>query len=81
MSSTLTPDLTRRIERLPADLQTEFPCVSLEAIKRDVEEGVDELITVARFDEFVPVLVHKAVRERLRGACGESAETDNREAA
>ena len=62
----LTDDLRRRLERLPADLQAEFPHVPLDAIERDVNAGVHELTESARFNDFVPVLVHRTVRDRLR---------------
>jgi len=62
----LTDDLKRRLERLPADLQAEFPHVPLDTIERDVNAGVHELTENACFNDFVPVLVHRTVRERLR---------------
>jgi Protein of unknown function (DUF3562) len=62
----LTDDLRRRLARLPAELQAEFPNVPLEAIERDVNVGVHALVEQARFNDFVPVLVHRTVRERLR---------------
>ena len=64
--STPTEDLTRRMERLPKDLQAEFPGVPLEVIKRDVDQGARQLVAAAKFDDFVPLLVHKAIRDRLR---------------
>jgi hypothetical protein len=63
---TMTEDTAKRLERVPRDLQAEFPDVPLAEIEDDVEEGVRRLIETARFDDFVPLLVHKAVRERLR---------------
>jgi hypothetical protein len=63
---TPTTDVARRLERLPEDLQAEFPDVGLETIQGDVETRARELLTGARFDDFVPVLVHRAVRESLR---------------
>jgi hypothetical protein len=62
----LTDDLMRRLDRLPADLKAEFPHVPLDMIERDVKAGVHELVERARFHDFVPVLVHRTVRERLR---------------
>ncbi|HSS80053.1 MAG TPA: DUF3562 domain-containing protein [Gaiellaceae bacterium] len=62
----LTDDLLRRLDRLPADLQAEFPHVPLDTIEHDVKQGVRELVERARFHDFVPVLVHRTVRERLR---------------
>jgi hypothetical protein len=62
----LTDDLKRRLDKLPQDLQAEFPHVPLDTIERDVSAGVRELVERARFHDFVPVLVHRSVRERLR---------------
>ncbi len=62
----LTTAAAIRIERLPHDLKAEFPAVPLAAIEHDVEEVVRRLIAGARFDDFVPVLAHRTIRERLR---------------
>jgi Protein of unknown function (DUF3562) len=62
----LTDDLKRRLDKLPQDLQAEFPHVPLDTIERDVSAGVRELVERTRFHDFVPVLVHRSVRERLR---------------
>jgi hypothetical protein len=62
----LTDDVKRRLDKLPQDLQAEFPHVPLDTIERDVSAGVRELVERARFHDFVPVLVHRSVRERLR---------------
>ena len=66
--ATLTADLEKRLKRLPQDLQGEFPDVPADTIERSVDVGARELIAQARFHDFVPVLVHKAVREQLRAA-------------
>jgi hypothetical protein len=62
----LTDDLIRRLEQLPVDLKAEFPHIPLDTIERDVKAGMHELVERARFHDFVPVLVHRNVRERLR---------------
>ena len=64
--ATLPTDVARRLERLPEDLQSEFPDVPLETIKHGVDSGASSLLASARFSDFVPVLVHRAVREQLR---------------
>jgi hypothetical protein len=61
----LTADVELRLRRIPADLSAEFPNVPSAEIRRDVDESVSELIEKARFLDFVPLLVHRAVRERL----------------
>lgn len=64
----LTPEAARRIERLPQDLRHEYPHVPLAQLEHDVEERVRRLIATARFDDFVPLLVRRSVREHLREA-------------
>ena len=66
--ASLTADLDRRIERLSRELEAEFPNVPTEAIEQDLAEETRRMIAAARFDDFVPVLVHRAVRGRLRVA-------------
>jgi hypothetical protein len=61
-----TTDIAKRLERLPWDLHEEFPDVPFEAIEQDVRAGAEELVASARFNDFVPVLVHRAVRDQLR---------------
>jgi hypothetical protein len=63
--TTLTADLAKRLKRLPQDLQHEFPDVPADTIERNVDVGARALMAGARFTDFVPVLVHKAVREQL----------------
>lgn len=62
----LTQTGATRIQQVPRTLKHEFPQVPLEAIEQDVEEHLRRLIASAHFDDFVPLLVHRAVRERLR---------------
>lgn len=62
----LTRETAKRIEQIPRTLRAEFPTVPLEAIEHDVEEQLGHLVANAHFDDFVPLLVHRAVRERLR---------------
>src|SRR4051812_18099044 len=64
----LTDDLMRRLDQLPVDLKAEFPHIPLDMIERDVKAGVHELVEQAKFHDFVPVLVHRTVRERLRAS-------------
>lgn len=63
--ATLTADLEKRLKRLPQDLQGEFPDVPADMIERTVDAGARELMARARFNDFVPVLVHKLAREQL----------------
>lgn len=62
----LTKTGSKRIEQVPPRLKHEFPQVPLDTIEQGVEEHVRRLIVSAHFDDYVPLLVHRAVRERLR---------------
>jgi hypothetical protein len=62
----VTADVTKRLSQLPHDLQAEFPNVPFAAIVHDVDVGTHELLASARFDNYIPLLAHRAVRERLR---------------
>ena len=62
----LTITAAKKIEQLPRYLHAEFPTAPIEAIEHDVEERLHDLIAGAHFDDFVPLLVHRSVRQRLR---------------
>ena len=62
----LTTSVAKRIQLIPLHLHDEFPDIPMIAIEHDVEERVRRLVASAHFDDFVPLLVHKAIRERLR---------------
>jgi hypothetical protein len=62
----LTMNAAKQIEHLPEYLHDEFPDAPVAVIEHDVEERVRDLIAEAHFDDYVPLLVHKSVRERLR---------------
>ena len=64
--ATLDDDLGRRLKRVPCDLKGEFPEVPLDDIERNVETATRRLNETAHFGDFLPVLVHRAVREQLR---------------
>lgn len=62
----LTQEATLRIAQLPHHLHTEFPHASVPAIETDVREQVSHLTADANFDDYVPLLAHRAVRQHLR---------------
>jgi hypothetical protein len=62
----LTTNAAKQIEHLPEYLHEEFPDAPVAVIEHDVEERVSDLMASAHFDDFVPLLVHKSVREQLR---------------
>ncbi len=55
----------KKLQRIPAELQCEFPDVPLEQISELVEVLAHRLLIAARFDNFVPLLAHRWARERL----------------
>ena len=63
----LTLSTERRIEQVVEGLHAEFPQAPLEMIEHDIEGRVRELRWGgAHFDDFVPLLARRAVRERLQ---------------
>ncbi len=54
-----------RLARLKSDLRREFAAVPKEHIDELVDESVAELLKRAQFDDFVPLLTSRRVRERL----------------
>ncbi|HWB21944.1 MAG TPA: DUF3562 domain-containing protein [Gaiellaceae bacterium] len=62
----LTTSAAKQIEHLPETLHEEFPDAPVSVIEHDIEARVRDLIADAHFDDYVPLLVHKSVRERLR---------------
>ena len=66
--ATLRDDLGKRLKQIPCELKDEFPQVPLDTIEHDVDVETRQLTESAQFTDFLPVLVHKAVRERLRRA-------------
>ena len=61
----LTRQAAKRLDQLPQYLQVEFPGAPMAAIEHDLDESVRNLIATAHFDNYVPLLALKAVRDRL----------------
>jgi arsenate reductase len=62
----LDPATQTHVDRLVADLAEEFKGVfSPETVRRFADESLERLIPSARFNDFLPVLVHRFARERL----------------
>ena len=53
--------------RLPQGLHDEFPQIPVETIQQDVTTDAQAMIAQAHFTDFVPLLVHRAARQRLLG--------------
>ena len=64
----LTLKAAKRLEQVPRALAAEFPTVPLEALEHELAERVHQLVGSAHFDDFIPLLAHRAVRARLRDA-------------
>jgi hypothetical protein len=62
----MTEELERIIDHIPFALESEFPQVPMRVIERNVHDEVRALVAQAHFNDFVPLFVHKHVRERLR---------------
>jgi hypothetical protein len=62
----LTIPAAKKVEQLHHHLHREFPNAPVEAIEHEVDERLHALIAGAHFDDYVPLLVHRYVRERLR---------------
>lgn len=59
-------DATRsRLASLKADLRREFSGLPADRVDQLVEDVVAELLEQAQFDDFVPLLAGRRVRERL----------------
>ena len=61
----VSPATRRKLERLPGDLVREFPHVPAEHVHQVIDRVVDDLLPRARFEDFVPLLVHRHARELL----------------
>ncbi len=71
MTARVDPHETeRKLEHVPERLLDEFPEVPAEPVEREVRAVARQLLGRARFTDFVPLLVHRFVREALldRGA-------------
>ena len=66
--ATQTTDLERHLTRLTQDLESEFPDIPTKVIEEDLQSRIRELCGIARFNDFVPLLAHRAAREHLRSA-------------
>jgi hypothetical protein len=64
----LTAEVTKRLEHVPQELHAEFPHVPLTTIEHDLNDRARDLSASARFNDYIPVLAHRAVRDRLRAS-------------
>ncbi len=54
-----------KLAHLVAELRRTYPEVSPDDLQRLVEETAFELLEEARFEDFVPLLVHRRARQAL----------------
>lgn len=54
-----------KLARVQQDLCREFPHIRQENIAQLMTGVTSELVELARFDDFVPLLIHRGMRERL----------------
>jgi len=57
-----------KLEHVPGRLVDEFPDVPRDEVMRTVGRVSHALLRVARFTDFVPLLTHRYVRERVLDA-------------
>ena len=75
MTTDLSVATRQHLRRQVDDLAREFEGVfSRETVERYVDESLEQLSARARVEDFIPVLVHRFARERLR-ALGQSEGT------
>jgi hypothetical protein len=65
-----------KLEHSARALKTEFDAVPYAVIAADVEATARSLLERARFDDYVPILTHRYVRDRLRRAAAASTLAD-----
>lgn len=63
---TATLSTRTKIEQLRLDLCHEFPNVRADRVHELMDGSVDRLLSRARFDDYVPLLAYRQVRERIR---------------
>jgi hypothetical protein len=60
-----TPETLRKLVHLTEEVRQEFPYLSAEHVERQAKLIADELLARANFDNFVPLLTTRYLRERL----------------
>jgi hypothetical protein len=64
----MAPDtaLEKRMKQAESEVEREFHTLDPEEVRREFARVAEELISQAKVMDFVPVLVHRHVRENLR---------------
>lgn len=62
----LDPAFEKRMKQAEAEVAREFGALDPEVVHREFRRVSDDLLRDAKVTDFVPVLVHRHVRENLR---------------
>jgi hypothetical protein len=69
----LDPAFEKRMQQAEAEVAREFGMLDPDVVHREFARVSDDLLRDARVTDFVPVLVHRHVRENLRSVTAASA--------
>jgi hypothetical protein len=69
----LNDSVKKRLRQAEAEVTREFGQLDPDVVRREFARVSDELLATARVTDFVPVLVHRQVREHLRNQVGATA--------
>ncbi len=62
----LTPATKAKLEQSKRMLEAEFNTVPHDQIEREIEAIATALVEEAHFDDYIPILAQRSVRDRLR---------------
>jgi hypothetical protein len=60
------PAFEKRMKQAELEVEREFGALDADVVRREFARVTDDLLRNARVTDFVPVLVHRHVRENLR---------------
>jgi hypothetical protein len=60
------PETERKLASLPLALHAEFPDISDEMVRIEVDTITRDMLASARIEDFIPVLVHRFARDHPR---------------
>ena len=64
----ITPETAAKLGHVHERLQHDYPSLPDEVVDTVVDNAASRLLANARFDQFVPLLAHRAAREQLAAA-------------
>jgi hypothetical protein len=65
MTLEVTSETKEKIDKLPERLSEEFADVEPSTVEKEVAEVAQDLLHDAKVEDFVPLLAHRYIRERL----------------